>query len=88
MLTWVSAAEHSLELWSLLQQHATWSQTLMASLFGKVLRKADKALMWIQVVGHTIQEQGINSACGEKVFRIDVGLSKGCGDGEPEVRVT
>ena len=38
-----------------------------------------------QVVGHTIQEQGINSACGEKVFRIDVGLSKGCGNGEPEV---
>ena len=38
-----------------------------------------------QVVGHTIQEQGINSACAEKVFRIDVGMSKGCGNGEPEV---
>ncbi|KAL3146397.1 hypothetical protein ABBQ32_003079 [Trebouxia sp. C0010 RCD-2024] len=37
------------------------------------------------VVGHTIQEQGINSACAEQVFRIDVGMSKGCGDGEPEV---
>lgn len=37
------------------------------------------------VVGHTIQEQGINSACAERVFRIDVGLSKGCGNGEPEV---
>lgn len=37
------------------------------------------------VVGHTIQEQGINSACAERVFRIDVGMSKGCGDGEPEV---
>ena len=43
---------------------------------------------WVlQVVGHTIQEQGINSACGEKVFRIDVGLSKGCGNGEPEVDI-
>lgn len=40
-----------------------------------------------QVVGHTIQEQGINSACAEQVFRIDVGMSKGCGDGEPEVRL-
>ena len=37
------------------------------------------------VVGHTIQSSGINSACGGKVYRIDVGLSKGCGDGAPEV---
>lgn len=27
------------------------------------------------VVGHTIQAQGISSACGERVFRIDVGMS-------------
>ena len=39
----------------------------------------------VQVVGHTIQEQGINSACAERVFRIDVGMSRGCGNGEPEV---
>lgn len=38
-----------------------------------------------QVVGHTIQEAGINSACGGKVLRIDVGLSRGCGDGDPQV---
>jgi hypothetical protein len=37
------------------------------------------------VVGHTIQSAGINSACGGRVLRIDVGLSKGCGDGAPEV---
>ena len=37
------------------------------------------------VVGHTIQEAGINSACDDRVFRIDVGLSRGCGDGEPQV---
>jgi hypothetical protein len=37
------------------------------------------------VVGHTIQEAGINGACNGKVFRVDVGLSKGCGDGHPEV---
>lgn len=37
------------------------------------------------VVGHTIQEEGINSACNAKVIRIDVGLSAGCGDGQPEV---
>jgi hypothetical protein len=39
------------------------------------------------VVGHTIQEAGINAACGGRVFRIDVGLSRGCGDGEPQVPV-
>lgn len=38
-------------------------------------------------MGHTIQEQGINSACAEQVFRIDVGMSKGCGNGEPEVMI-
>jgi len=37
------------------------------------------------VVGHTIQSSGINSACGGRVLRIDVGLSIGCGDGAPEV---
>lgn len=38
-----------------------------------------------QVVGHTIQEGGITSACQGRVLRIDVGLSRGCGDGSPEV---
>ena len=37
------------------------------------------------VVGHTIQSGGINSACEGRVLRVDVGLSKGCGDGEPQV---
>ena len=27
------------------------------------------------VVGHTVQENGINAACGDKVWRIDVGLA-------------
>eukprot|EP00889_Picochlorum_renovo_P001486 jgi/Picre1/28516/NNA_003920.t1 len=39
------------------------------------------------VVGHTIQGKGINSACEDTVYRVDVGLSKGCGDGIPEVLV-
>ena len=39
------------------------------------------------VVGHTIQERGINSACEGQVHRVDVGLSRGCGDGTPEVLV-
>ena len=28
------------------------------------------------VVGHTVQRDGINAACGEAVWRIDVGLSR------------
>jgi hypothetical protein len=27
------------------------------------------------VIGHTVQESGVSSACGGKVWRIDVGLS-------------
>ena len=37
------------------------------------------------VVGHTIQRQGINETCGGKVYRVDVGMSKGCIDGEVQV---
>jgi len=36
------------------------------------------------VVGHTVQRGGITSACGEQVWRIDVGMSKHYG-GKPEV---
>lgn len=37
------------------------------------------------IMGHTIQTEGINGVCGNKAIRIDVGMSKGCGDGLPEV---
>lgn len=37
------------------------------------------------IMGHTIQEFGINGACNERAIRIDVGMSKGCGNGLPEV---
>jgi calcineurin-like phosphoesterase family protein len=36
------------------------------------------------VVGHTVQQQGINSACDGKIWRIDVGLSRFYG-GKPSV---
>ena len=28
------------------------------------------------VIGHTVQERGINAACGGRVWRVDVGLSQ------------
>ena len=38
------------------------------------------------VVGHTVQQpEGINSACGGRVWRVDVGMSKGVADAVPEV---
>jgi hypothetical protein len=40
---------------------------------GEVLAALDVRRM---VVGHTVQSQGINSACDERVYRIDVGLSR------------
>ena len=37
------------------------------------------------VVGHTIQDDGINTVCGGTVYRIDVGMSEGCGGGRPQI---
>lgn len=37
------------------------------------------------IMGHTIQEKGINGVCDNKAIRIDVGMSKGCTNGLPEV---
>ncbi|XP_057437337.1 shewanella-like protein phosphatase 2 [Lotus japonicus] len=37
------------------------------------------------VMGHTIQTVGINGVCDNRAIRIDVGMSKGCGGGLPEV---
>lgn len=37
------------------------------------------------VVGHTVQTGGINSGCGDKIFRIDVGLARYYGENPVEV---
>jgi hypothetical protein len=39
------------------------------------------------VMGHTIQ-RGINAACDGKALRVDVGMSSGCRDARPEVRIS
>jgi hypothetical protein len=33
-------------------------------------------------MGHTIQDAGVNAACGGRALRVDVGMSRGCGDGK------
>ena len=37
------------------------------------------------VVGHTVQKDGINGACQDRLFRIDVGLSAYYGENTPQV---
>ncbi|KAK9072411.1 hypothetical protein SSX86_008845 [Deinandra increscens subsp. villosa] len=37
------------------------------------------------IMGHTIQESGINGVCDNRALRIDVGMSRGCINGLPEV---
>lgn len=37
------------------------------------------------IMGHTIQNKGINGVCGDRAVRIDVGMSAGCGGKFPEV---
>lgn len=37
------------------------------------------------IMGHTIQMSGINGVCKNRAIRIDVGMSKGCANGLPEV---
>ncbi|XXG89388.1 hypothetical protein AAC387_Pa12g1397 [Persea americana] len=37
------------------------------------------------IMGHTIQMAGINGVCSNRAIRVDVGMSRGCGDGLPEV---
>lgn len=76
---------------ALLSERApVWARTYSADpvdareceLLGQVLRRMGAVRM---VVGHTTQKQGISSACGERVFRIDVGLSDYYGSGPIQV---
>ncbi|GAB4813892.1 hypothetical protein N2152v2_000938 [Parachlorella kessleri] len=70
-------------VWS---RHYSWAkedeERCECGLLAETLRKLPGASR--MVVGHTIQRQ-IDSACDGQVYRIDVGMSKGCRDGLPEV---
>ena len=46
---------------------------------GALQATLDKLGVKRMVVGHTVQQQGINAACDGRVWRIDVGLGKGYG---------
>ncbi len=49
---------------------------------GRVLQQVGAKRL---VVGHTVQRQGINAACQDRLFRIDVGLSAFYGDNPAQV---
>jgi hypothetical protein len=51
-------------------------------LLGRVLAQVGAKRL---IVGHTVQEHGISSACGERLFRIDIGLSGFYGVKPPQV---
>lgn len=51
-------------------------------LLGRVLKEVGAKRL---IVGHTVQERGISSACQERVFRIDIGLSAFYGAKPPQV---
>jgi hypothetical protein len=51
---------------------------------GELSRVLDRLSAKRLVVGHTVQREGINSACNGRVFRIDVGLARAYG-GTPSV---
>jgi hypothetical protein len=51
-------------------------------MLGNVLKQVGAKRL---VVGHTVQKDGISSACQDRLFRIDVGLSAYYGDTPPQV---
>jgi hypothetical protein len=51
-------------------------------LLGRVLKEVGAKRL---IVGHTVQEHGISSACQQRVFRIDIGLSAFYGVKPPQV---
>ncbi len=56
--------------------------TRACQMLGEVLEALKVKRM---VVGHTVQSRGITSACEDRVYRIDVGLSRYYGDGPIQV---
>jgi len=67
--------------WARLYSDGTPSQAACDELSRVLGRLRAKRL----VVGHTVQQQGINAACGDKVWRIDVGLAKHYGNNPTSV---
>ncbi|CAI9776370.1 unnamed protein product [Fraxinus pennsylvanica] len=51
-------------------------------ILGLKLKVANQLRM---IMGHTIQKHGINGVCSNQAIRIDVGMSRGCTNGLPEV---
>jgi hypothetical protein len=62
-------------VWSRLYSAGTPTEQVCARL-GDVLERTGTRRM---IVGHTVQPSGISSACGERVWRIDVGLARAYG---------
>lgn len=69
--SYVTISETS-PLWTTLYSVGTLDQTICATLNKLLVRLKAKRL----VIGHSVQLEGINSACDGLVWRIDVGMSR------------
>jgi hypothetical protein len=71
------------------QDSLVWTREYGAELTPDICARVEAVLRELgvqrMVVGHTVQERGISSGCGGKVFRIDVGLSDYYGDKPTQV---
>lgn len=72
------------------QEGPVWTRvygepTLDAAACEVLSRALEKLAAKRMVVGHTVQEKGISASCNDRVYRIDVGLSRYYGDGPIQV---
>lgn len=93
-MNWISKGDRSADVpWFLSGRNAVvWSRQYSHPDENKcnceMLQTALRSLSQAErmVVGHTVQyPMGINAACDDSVFRIDVGMSNGVCDAHPEV---
>ena len=73
------AMSESGPLWVRVYSHGTPAPSACQELDAVLNALSAKRL----VVGHTVQPDGINSACAGRVWRIDVGLSRFYGNNPP-----
>ncbi len=77
---WMDGKAPSAPSWAKREDGPVWSRRYSAAPDAKDCEVLGEALAAIpakrMVVGHTVQRGGISPACGDRVWRIDVGLSK------------
>ncbi|KAI8523513.1 hypothetical protein RHMOL_Rhmol13G0079900 [Rhododendron molle] len=81
-VTWVGASERLKDFKMSQQYWDPWNLVKIQSILEETLQAVGAKAM---VVGHTPQSTGVNCAYGCSIWRIDVGMSSGVLDSQPEV---